>query len=77
MKGLLILSLWKNSMHVVHVITFFSSLKTNKGTGHTVRNFIGCVAKYERVFNGDAEYVVASCLGFLICLALSYLAVSK
>jgi hypothetical protein len=29
MKGLLILSLWKNSMHVVHVITFFSSLKTS------------------------------------------------
>jgi hypothetical protein len=26
MKGLLILSLWKNSMHVVHVITCFPSL---------------------------------------------------
>jgi len=25
----------------------------------TARDFNGCIAKYERVFNGDAEYVVA------------------
>jgi hypothetical protein len=45
------------------------SLKNNTyQTEHAVRNFIGCIAKYERVFNGDTEYVVASCLGFSICL---------
>ena len=28
-------------------------------TEHAARDFIGCIAKYERVFNGDAKYVVA------------------
>ena len=28
-------------------------------TEHAARDFIGCIAKYERVFNGDEEYVVA------------------
>ena len=34
--------IWKNSMHVVHVITFFSSLKTNPGRSvcHFEENFL-------------------------------------
>jgi hypothetical protein len=28
-------------------------------TEHSARDFIGCIAKYERVFNYDVEYVVA------------------
>ena len=28
-------------------------------TEHVARDFIGCIAKYESVFNGDEEYVVA------------------
>ena len=28
-------------------------------TEHAARDFIGCKAKYERVFNDDEEYVVA------------------
>ena len=28
-------------------------------TEYVARDFIGCIAKYERDFNGDAEYMVA------------------
>jgi hypothetical protein len=28
-------------------------------TEHSACDFIGCIAKYERVFNDDVEYVVA------------------
>jgi hypothetical protein len=39
--------------------TEIKGILTNAVSRGYSRDFIGCIAKYERVFNGDAKYMVA------------------